>query len=175
MTKTIFWTLLALSMQSCYTAGYSVIKGGYLPYYSYKDSVQYKKLMNDFGIEYANLKLDSLDLVIMYKNTRLEGKDTLEKDPSYWYPYVVWPGLHTWRIKSIDEKLIFTIGYYADGFALNSVCEMKNDIVIKCYGHYELKDLKRNGRILKKQFTQKFEKEIIPLMQPYFEKKSKKQ
>ncbi len=166
----LVYAFIYIVLESCYTSGYQTIKGGYFPSHGYnKDTIISYQLMIEMGEENPEIKFDSVEIIKYLEDAKFPtGKDTLLRNPSSWYPYVNWAGLHTWYIKSQKRDLVFALGLYADGFALSSVCTLKEGKREYCFGDYELKSLQKQGKELRKEYITRFETEIIPLMKPYF-------
>lgn len=86
------------------------------------------------------------------------------------YPIVNMYNRYTWYLKSSDSKVIYELGLYYDGFALNGFCTIKNDSIDKYYVKSTLNKLGKIGKEIQAEYKNKFDKEILNYLLPYFKR-----
>lgn len=171
----VFIIICSFVNLSCYTSGYTVIASVKIPnaYFSQKERV--KLIMEKFKEEHLDLMVDS-NLVNKYFNKTIRYYSLIEDEQVFkskklypLYPVYNSANLPSWYMFTPDKKTIFVLGLYADGFAISEFCVIDNKNN-DSFNNYSLKAMKKQGKKLKKQYKEKFDKELLPLIKPYFTK-----
>ncbi len=169
---------LAVLFQSCYcssfVSGYNVISHErYMPPKDWGDSSLFYHAMKQLSIEHPELSPDTADLINLASN----------QDSNTFYEKTACPPcligencicIHRWYLISRTKQMVFNIGLYAEGFAIESVYIKKNGHVL-FVSSYELCTLNAQERKkLRQEITSCFESEILPVMEPYFDRIKKR-
>lgn len=171
--KIIIIAVISCFNFSCYTAGYTVIASVKIPnaYFSQKEKV--KLIMEKFKEDHLDLMVDSnfvnkyLNKTNHYYSLTEEEQVFKSQKPYPLYPVYNWANLHSWYMFTPDRKTIFVLGLYADGFAISEFF-IYDSVNTKLTSDYTFYGNKKTYKILREQYLEKFNEELLPLLKPYF-------
>jgi uncharacterized protein YnzC (UPF0291/DUF896 family) len=170
-------------LQSCncyqFAGGIGAIKDGYFSSRKSDRTIDYIRILDKIGEDHPNLKIDSLQVNNYFKESYFslsEKKQIFDSGKPYpLHPLISCPfkdGVNCksiWYLMSPNNDLIFEIGLFYQGFSLTHIHSVNDKFKTKSIGVYELCDMPRKERnILRKEYVKRFEEEILPIMQPYF-------
>ncbi len=170
----------AIIFQGCYCYngfGHSTIsRGGYFPPKDLGDTTRYFNIMDQLRDEHPYLLIKFSD------KEEYSLKSAKSVDSTFLYTEidcpVCLPGIdcmciHSWYLIAREKNIIYKIGLYNGGFAIIEAY-LKRGTKTLYINQHDLCDMKgKERKKLYKEITDCFEREIIPIMQPYFKKQGK--
>lgn len=162
----------------CYNGfGHSTIsRGGYFPPKDLGDTARYFKIMNQLRDEHPCLLIKLSDKEEYSLNTAKSVDSTFlytEIDCPVCLPGIDCMCIHSWYLIARKKNIIYKIGLYNGGFAITEAY-LKRGAETLYINQHDLCGMKgKERKKLYKEITDCFEREILPIMQPYFKKQGK--